>query len=507
MLDTGGLFWNGKSSVYLVPKGISADAIFASSFWLGGYDEQDKLHIAAASYSTWEFWPGPLNANGDSPSDCSKYDRIWSVEQGDIERYKLGMAPTKDLLEWPYDLGAPVIDGDGDPNNYNLAGGDRPEMLGNQVLWWIMNDMGNKHARTGGDSLPVGIEVRVTAFASMNVAETTFYRYQIKYKGKQPLHNVVAAMFADIDMGNSSDDYVGSDTTISLGYIYNNDEIDEGNRGYGTPPPSIGYVLLKTPTQNGKETGMGYFHYFFGGNPKCGDPAAVGFEYYYAMTARCKDGTYLTIGGDGTTGLGERTRYAFPGNPMTGQGWSEENVDGKGTRASNGNRRFVISSGMFDMKPNEEQTFAFAIVWARAENRLLSFAKMKRLSAAIYQRREGIFKYGIPVIKFGSPGTEYVKEVIPVQQPLELLLRQNAPNPASGEVSIPFYLPYANHVTMRLYDVLGREVATIMDERREAGSNTARFDTRTLRSGGVYLCRLIAHESGLSTSMRMTVVK
>jgi hypothetical protein len=383
-------------------------------------------------------------------------------------------------------------------------------MLGDQVLWWIMNDMGNKHLRTGSDSLPVGIEVRVTAFASIGMVETTFYRYQIKYKGKQPLHNTIVSMYADIDMGNPSDDYVGSDTTMAMGYIYNADENDEGDiffGTYGTSPPSIGYMLLKTPSQNGKETGMGYLHYFLGGNPKCGDPAAVGFEFYYAMTARCKDGTYLTVGGNGMLGLGERTRYAFHGDPITGKGWSEENTDGKGTRSPNGDRRFTISSGMFDMKPNDEQTFAFAIVWAQASNRLTSLAKMKRLASAIYQRRSDVLVDGVPVINFGSPGTEYVETVIPLQQPLKLYLRQNAPNPASGEVNIPFYLPYADHITMKLYDVLGREVATIMDERREAGSHTAHFDTRTLRSGGVYLCRLVAHESGLSTSMRMTVVK
>jgi hypothetical protein len=507
MLNTGGLFWNGDPNVYTVPKDGKANSIFTSGFWFGGYDEQNKLHIAATTYGSWEFWPGPLDANGNPPSDCSKYDRIWKVSKSDITDYESGNTPAKDLLEWPYDLGASVIDGDGNPNNYNLAGGDRPEMLGDQVLWWIMNDMGNKHFRTGSDSLPVGIEVRVTAFAAVGISEVTFYRYQIKYKGKDKLHNVVGTMFADIDMGNYSDDYVGSDTTISLGYVYNADENDEGDSGYGTLPPSMGYVLLKTPTQNGKETGMGYFYYFVGGGPKCGEPAGIGLEYYYAMTARCRDGSYLTVGGYGGTGLGERTRYAFSGDPITGQGWSEENTDGKRAQSPNGDRRFIISSGMFDMKPNEEQTFTFAIVWARGDSRFASLAKLKRLAKAIYQRRSVILVDGVPPVLFSSPITEFVQTAIPQQQPLVLYLRQNAPNPASGEVSIPFYLPYANHVTMKLYDVLGREVATIMDERREAGSHTAHFDTRTLRSGGVYLCRLVAHESGLSTSMRMTVVK
>jgi hypothetical protein len=504
MLNTGGLFWNGDPNVYTVPKSGKANSIFTSGLWVGGYDEQNRLRIAAATYGPWEFWPGPLDANGNPPSDCSKYDRIWKVNQSDIKDYERGKTPAKDLLEWPYDLGAPVIDGDGNPNNYNLAGGDRPEMLGVQVLWWIMNDMGNEHNTTKDGGLPVGIEVRVTAFASTGMSEATFYRYQIKYKGKQPLHNVVASMYVDVDMGNSSDDYVGSDTTLSLGYTYNSDENDEGTYNYGTPPPAIGYVLLKTPTQNGKETGMGYFHW----NNKssiCGSTVG-GIEYYYAMTARCRDGAYRSPFTFGTQSF-PPIRYDLPGDPITGEGWSEENIDGKGGKYPNGDSRFNISSGMFDMKPNDEQTFSFAIVWAQSNSRLTSLAKMKRLAAAVYQRRSNVLVDGVPVINFGSPGTEYVETVIPLQQPLKLYLRQNAPNPASGEVTIPFYLPYANHVTMKLYDVLGREVATIMDERREAGSHTVHFDTHTLRSGGVYLCRLIAHESGLSTSMRMTVVR
>ncbi len=60
------------------------------------------------------------------------------------------------------------------------------------------------------------------------------------------------------------------------------------------------------------------------------------------------------------------------------------------------------------------------------------------------------------------------------------------PNPARDEVAVPFALPEAADVRLAVYDVLGRQVAVLTDERREAGRHAARFETGHLASG-VYL--------------------
>jgi hypothetical protein len=384
ILNIGGLFWNGDPSVYTVPKGGKADAIFAGGFWIGGYTPDGKLHLAAATYGTWEFWPGPLDANANPPADCSKYDRIYKVSVDEIKDYEATGKATSDIAEWPYTLGAPVKDGDKNPNNYNLAGGDRPDITGDQMLWWVMNDVGNKHLRTQAE--PVGVEMQVSAFAfrqAGDLGNMTFYRYKVLYKGKQPLNNAVFSIWSDVDMGSSSDDYVGSDTTLGLGYVYNADENDEGDAGYGFPPPAIGYDFFKGPiikdaAGKDKILGMGAFHYFLNGSAKCGDPAAVGLEYYYSMTAKCKDGTPLTVGGNGATGTGTLTKFAFHGDPVTGKGWSEDNVDGKGGKSPNGDRRFVQSTVPFTLQPGSTQEVVYGIVWARAaKGRLASLAKLK----------------------------------------------------------------------------------------------------------------------------------
>jgi hypothetical protein len=68
-------------------------------------------------------------------------------------------------------------------------------------------------------------------------------------------------------------------------------------------------------------------------------------------------------------------------------------------------------------------------------------------------------------------------------------LEPNYPNPFASSTELRFELPAASRVTLRVYDVLGREVATLVDGYRPAGSHTATF-TADHFPGGVYFYRL-----------------
>ena len=70
-------------------------------------------------------------------------------------------------------------------------------------------------------------------------------------------------------------------------------------------------------------------------------------------------------------------------------------------------------------------------------------------------------------------------------------LEANYPNPFSGSTTIQFSLPDDVDVTLRVYDVLGREVATLLDGRQEAGTHTVQWDAKALPSG-TYVYRLNA---------------
>ncbi len=75
--------------------------------------------------------------------------------------------------------------------------------------------------------------------------------------------------------------------------------------------------------------------------------------------------------------------------------------------------------------------------------------------------------------------------------PGEYGLGQNYPNPFNPGTTITYQIRSAGAVTLRVYDVLGREVVTLVDEYRQAGSYTLSFDASRLASG-VYFYRLQA---------------
>jgi hypothetical protein len=73
----------------------------------------------------------------------------------------------------------------------------------------------------------------------------------------------------------------------------------------------------------------------------------------------------------------------------------------------------------------------------------------------------------------------------------EYALEQNYPNPFNPTTTIHYQIPNAGHVTLRIYDILGREVATLVDGMEDMGSYSVTFDGGKLASG-VYIMRFIA---------------
>ncbi len=83
-------------------------------------------------------------------------------------------------------------------------------------------------------------------------------------------------------------------------------------------------------------------------------------------------------------------------------------------------------------------------------------------------------------------------------------LYANFPNPFNPSTSIRFDIARRQWTTLRVYDVLGREVTTLVDGVKDPGTYTVRFDASNLASG-VYICRL---QSGdFARSRRLVVLK
>jgi hypothetical protein len=101
--------------------------------------------------------------------------------------------------------------------------------------------------------------------------------------------------------------------------------------------------------------------------------------------------------------------------------------------------------------------------------------------------RDGTFKYcGNAEVTIGIPTI--------------FSLEQNYPNPANPSTNIPFSLPQQSRVRLAIFDLLGREVATLVNEERNAGSYSVTWNASSFASG-VYFYRLQAGEFVQTTKL------
>jgi N-acetylneuraminic acid mutarotase len=113
-----------------------------------------------------------------------------------------------------------------------------------------------------------------------------------------------------------------------------------------------------------------------------------------------------------------------------------------------------------------------------------------------------------------SIAVDIVEEIIPngtvgvedeeVLVPTEFKLQQNYPNPFNPNTIISWQLPINGHVLIKIYDILGSEVATVVNEEKAAGKYEVNFNALSLASG-IYIYKLQAGD--YITSKKMILLK
>jgi hypothetical protein len=86
--------------------------------------------------------------------------------------------------------------------------------------------------------------------------------------------------------------------------------------------------------------------------------------------------------------------------------------------------------------------------------------------------------------------------------PVEFSLEQNYPNPFNPATTIKFSIPLSSKVTLKIYDILGREVSTLVNEVRNAGNHEVNFDASGLASG-MYIYTVTAGDYTASKKMML----
>jgi hypothetical protein len=128
----------------------------------------------------------------------------------------------------------------------------------------------------------------------------------------------------------------------------------------------------------------------------------------------------------------------------------------------------------------------------------------KNLSKGIYKYRikqidfNGNFEYFYP--QFGSE-----LSIIP---PVSFELKQNYPNPSNPRSKIDFSMPFDGNISVKVYDVSGKEVASLADGYKTADYYTLDFDGSNLASG-IYFYRVIAEgeDQKFIKTLKMVLVK
>lgn len=104
--------------------------------------------------------------------------------------------------------------------------------------------------------------------------------------------------------------------------------------------------------------------------------------------------------------------------------------------------------------------------------------------------RAGNIVYGYAVTSLGTvlKLIDNVTAIEPVNNilPSEYKLAQNYPNPFNPSTTIEFSIPVSGHVTLKVYDALGKEVASILSDFRNAGNYSEQFIGTELTSGVYY---------------------
>lgn len=251
---------------YEVPQGSGCQTFFQFSFWFGAVDIANQLHLSGTYYNNMgrDFVMGPLRQDYGTNDLMTqmKYMRIWNLTRTEIEQFiahhgDSGYEIPKDILEWPAhgDEGfapnlAPFVDVNGD-GRYVPADGDYPDIKGDQCLFFIFNDA-CQHTETCGQSIGLEVHAMVYAFDAPEdeaINNTIFFNYKCFNRRSYEYSWCYAGLFADFDIGDGYDDFIGCDVQRGSFYGYNATPTDgEGQPfAYGSNPPVQVVTVLAGP--------------------------------------------------------------------------------------------------------------------------------------------------------------------------------------------------------------------------------------------------------------------
>jgi len=416
-------------------KGDGKNAIFEDGVVWGGYHKGRAIPKVGGSVYRHALQAGPIVTNGTLTTDpvgaaaddpayriyrvrtdinpsvkfADVEDKIKDEEVKFVGRFESFTAQQiydqyiKDWNEWPAALGAPYKDVDSnkayDPTK------DIPGQPGaDQTLWYVANDASLSRASYLAGSPVIGLEMQRTIWGYKRagaLGQTIFQSSILVNKSGAPIDTMYLVQWSDPDLGDAGDDYVGCDTTRSLGYVYNSKTPDAT---FGVKCPAAGFDFFQGPLvpsagdsaiyklkykRGYKNLPMSAFVFFTQGNATFADPtqgSGGDIEWYRLMK-----GTVAKTGAEFVNPLtNQATKFTLSGDPVAGTGW----LDGNPVPAAD--RRMCMVTGPFTMAPGDTQELVVALLAGVGNDRLSSVAALKSVSDNAQSAYNSLFKLAAP---------------------------------------------------------------------------------------------------------------
>ncbi len=477
-----GLFWPGGENA---TKG----AVFEDGLvWAGKVN--GEIRAGGSTYNhgltAGRILPdGMPSSRTNINSKIFKIKKDWKSLPVSSDKFKFKF----DYENWPSEIGAPWFDINKD--GIYTEGIDEPMYIGDETMWFVSNDLDTSacHHLYGTD--PLGLEIQTTIFGynSDNLENAVFKKYVLINKGQNTIDSMYLAYWTDDDLGDANDDFIGCDSSLRIGFTYNavnNDAI------YGIPPPAVGHLIVQSPIVVSSENDSARFDNSWRKGYR--NLPATAFILYLSASSIYMDAPFDNSDGakyiynnmkgflwNGSPLINPKTNHAtkfmLNGDPVSNTGWYEGTgwPGGPGP----GDRRFLISSGPFTLAPGDTQEVVFAVLLAKGNDNLNSVTKLKQ-SASYFQNF-----YNSNLIDTLNSSPYYVA-------PEGYRLFQNYPNPFNAVTNLEYELPKTSDVEIKIYDILGRLVKTIVNEKAQVRYiYKVLFDAKNLASG-IYFYRIRA---------------
>lgn len=483
LTDGNGFYWPGgenaeKSAIF--EDGLVWGGKINGEIYFNGNTHRQGLQAGKILY----------NGLSDDPTK-TKY-RVYKIRK-DWNEFPVALREKyrKDYEDWPVEDGAPYYDYNNDGQFSKSV--DQPLFEGDEVLWYVANDLDTFRTVRTFQTLPIGLEFQTTIYAFKHtgiLGDVVFKKYRIINKGINTVDSMYFGYWSDPDLGDANDDFVGCDTILNLGYCYNGYSEDGDGTGntYGNQPPAVGYKLVQGPILEGiitdsakfngrwitglKNKNMSSFTFQIN-SPIFPMPSLSAIEWYNLIRGYVWDGTSFI---DPTTG--HETRFLLTGDPVSGIGWYEGNGWPQGPAP--GDRRMLMGFGPITFAPEDTQEVVIAIIMARGTDNIQSVAELKK-KAAVVQKFYDLYQPEFVNIKYEIPKPDYY------------YIGQNYPNPFNPATTIKYELPVSGLVTLKVFDILGNEIETLVNEEQSAGEYLVEFKSNELASG-IYIYQISSRE-------------